>query len=255
MASSTLSLDSLSSPSPSPPPPPSQAKLTQLDPDSELSELTDDEQDASDAVDKRAPSSVKDHDDNAHPIPSTSTSKVSRRGTHLRSSRRGGAVGRKKRSSIVPAPMWGWAENKTASTSSTTAPVEEEEEEMSGPPRAMEEEEEEAEEEEDEEEPEDGDFGVNEDVEPGRGYGPPRRIGAYRYAYPPPQLTRHFQQRPRRGRKGWRQPDREDHEDAPDHKLNDPHDTNNKSSGATINGGNDDEEGSASGSPDRKSVV
>lgn len=248
MASSTLSLDSLSSPSPSPTPPPPAAKLAQLDPDSELSELTDDEQDASDSVDKRAPSSVKEHGDNAHPIPSTSTSKVSRRGTHQRSSRRGGAVGRKKRSSIVPAPMWGWAENKTASTSSTTAPVEEEEEEMSGPPRAMEEEEEEAEEEEDEEEPDDGDFGLNEDVDPGRGYGPPRRIGAYRYAYPPPQLTRHFQQRPRRGRKGWRQPDGEDHEDAPDHKPNDAHDTNNKNSGPAING-DDEEEGSASGSP------
>ena len=249
MASSTLSLDSLSSPSPSPTPPPPPAKLTQLDPDSELSELTDDDQDASDAVDKRAPLSVKEHGDNAHPIPSTSTSKVSRRGTHQRSSRRGGAVGRKKRSSIVPAPMWGWAENKAASSSSATAPIEEEEEEMSGPPRAMEEEEEEAaEEEEDEEEPEDGDFGVNEDAEPGRGYGPPRRIGAYRYAYPP-QLTRHFQQRPRRARKGWRQPDGEDHEDAPDHKPNNHHDTNNKSSGPTTNGGDDDEEGSASGSP------
>ena len=250
MASSTLSLDSLSSPSPSPTPPPPPTKPTQLDPDSELSELTDDDQDASDAVDKRAPSSVKEHGDNAHPIPSTSTTKVSRRGTYQRSSsRRGGAVGRKKRSSIVPAPMWGWAENKTASTSSATAPVEEEEEEMSGPPRAMEEEEEEAEEEDDEEEPEDGDFGVHEDVESGRGYGPPRRIGAYRYAYTTPQLTRHFQQRPRRARKGWRQPDGEDHEDAPDHKPNDPHDANNKNSGPTINGGDDDEEGSASGSP------
>ena len=71
-------------------------------------------------------------------------------------------------------------------------------------------------------------------------------IGAYRYAYPSPQLTRHFQQRPRRGRKGWRQPDGEDHEDAPDHKPNDSHD---KNSGSTINGGGDDEEGSASGSP------
>ena len=252
MANSTLSLDSLSSPSPSPPPPP-QAKVTQLDPDSELSELTDDDQDASDAVDKRAPS-VKQHDDNSHPMPSTSTSKVSRRGTYQRSSsRRGGAVGRKKRSSIVPAPMWGWAENKAASTSSAAAPVEEEEEEMSGPPRAMEEEEEEeVEEEEDEEEPEDGDFGVNEDAESGRGYGPLRRMGSYRYTCPP-QLTRHFQQRPRRARKGWRQPDgepKEDlHEDAPDHNLNDPHDTNNKNPAPTINGGDEDDEGSASGSP------
>jgi hypothetical protein len=61
--------DTLSSPSPSRTPPAPAAKLTQLDPDSELSEMTDDEQDASDAVDKQAPSSVKERGDNAHPIP------------------------------------------------------------------------------------------------------------------------------------------------------------------------------------------
>jgi hypothetical protein len=43
-----------------------------------------------------------------------------------------------------------------------------------------------------------------------------------------------------------RQPDGEDHEDVPNHRPNDSHD---KNSGPTINGGDDDGEGSASGSP------
>ena len=91
--------------------------------------------------------------------------------------------GRKKRSSIVPAPMWGWVPEKTASNA---AVVEEEEEEMTGPPRAMEEEEEEDEELEEEEEEGDeydydqgNDSGAGEEEEPHvpRGFAPQRRNG------------------------------------------------------------------------------
>ncbi|KDR77151.1 hypothetical protein GALMADRAFT_225287 [Galerina marginata CBS 339.88] len=182
MASSTLSLGSLSSASPSPSPPPSKriplpnftspkkttiasAATAALDSGSELSELTDDDQDASGAPDKRvappaAPSSSKltqggssdDDEDPARPPPhsGSSTSRTAGRGKHQRSSSsRRGAIGRKKRNSIVPAPMWGWAESKA---SASTAPAEEEEEEdTAGPPKAMEEEEEEEEESEDNE--------------------------------------------------------------------------------------------------------
>lgn len=124
MAGSTISLDSLSSPSPSPSPPPESSKPAAeptsagLDDDSELSELTEEEQEA----EKR-----NEHEN----TPSDRRNHASRRG--LRPSRRGG---RRKRSSIVPAPMWGWAETK-----SSNVVEEEEEEEMAGPPRAMEEEE------------------------------------------------------------------------------------------------------------------
>lgn len=123
MAGSTLSLDSLSSPSPSPSPPPETAKPSErttsgLNSDSELSELTEEEQE----TDKR------------HKSPRKSLRNgISRRGRHP--SRRGG---RRKTNSIVPAPMWGWAETK----SSSNVVEEEEEEELGGPPRAMEEEEE-----------------------------------------------------------------------------------------------------------------
>ncbi|KAF8186352.1 hypothetical protein BJ912DRAFT_461570 [Pholiota molesta] len=163
MASPNLSLDSLSSPSPSPSPPPSAqpphsastthteppsahppANFRPIDTDSELSELTDDDQDASTAAEKRAASTatassskgqggptVDDDDD-----PPTSHS-----GGVLHSNRMRGSIGmrgyvtrtaagRKKRSSIVPAPMWGWVPEKT---STSAAVVEEEEEEMSGP--------------------------------------------------------------------------------------------------------------------------
>ncbi len=223
MAGSSLSLDSLSSPSPSPspsPPPLSGKKPAQttsndaatrpsLESDSELSELTDDDQDGATSADKRdrpvyskTPSSFKskgksargtgtaavsssvDDDDTGRASSSTATNKTTttKRATHQRTnstSRRGGP--RKKRSSIVPAPMWGWAETK-ATTSS--APVEEEEEEIVGPPRAMEEEEEEPDEPEEEEEDEydvhhqvDNFAGIDEEEE--GGFVNRRRLGPY----------------------------------------------------------------------------
>ncbi|KAG5635886.1 hypothetical protein H0H81_009767 [Sphagnurus paluster] len=123
MAGSAISSDSLSSPSPSPSPPPETHKLNEptsagLDSDSELSELTEEEQE----TDKRDSSPRKGARNGA-----------ARRGR--RPSRRGG---RRKTSSIVPAPMWGWAETR----SSSNVVEEEEEEEVAEPPRAMEEEEE-----------------------------------------------------------------------------------------------------------------
>lgn len=220
MAGSTLSLDSLSSPSPSPSPPPvgkkqlhaatksiaskkDSAKGPVLDSDSELSELTDDDQDGAASTDRRerpatsvapavasstsasaippAPVGV-DADEHGNIASSSNTSRgsTSRRGNlHNRNpstSRRGGAA-RKKRSSLVPAPMWEWAEAK-ANTSS--APVEEEEEEMVGPPRAMEEEEEEPNEPEEEEEDDNfhrDDSGIDEEEE-GR-FMNQRRLGPY----------------------------------------------------------------------------
>ncbi|KAG5353615.1 hypothetical protein C0989_004724 [Termitomyces sp. Mn162] len=152
MAGSTISLDSLSSPSPSLSPPPESNKPAEptsagLNSDSELSELTEEEQEA----DKR---------DN-----------VPRKGIRNSASHRGGRPsrrgGRRKTSSIVPAPMWGWAETRP----SANVVEEEEEEEMAGPPRAMEEEEDEEggrddEEEEEEEEPDAKQVGTAEDDDP-----------------------------------------------------------------------------------------
>ncbi|KAF9485623.1 hypothetical protein BDN70DRAFT_870920 [Pholiota conissans] len=189
MASPNLSLGSLSSPSPSPSPQPSPqlphinatahteapgahppASFRPIDTDSELSELTDDDQDASTAAEKRAASiatassskakggaAIADDDDpsSAHDGALVgSPLRMAMRGVNRppNSSRRG--AGRKKRSSIVPAPMWGWVPEKT---STSAAVVEEEEEEISGPPRAMEEEEDEEDEDEGEEEGDVGD--------------------------------------------------------------------------------------------------
>ncbi|PPR03373.1 hypothetical protein CVT24_012498 [Panaeolus cyanescens] len=235
MASSTLSLDSLSSPSPSPSPPPQhnrqvkpasttaiptstpttastshkyKSSYRSLDEDSELSELTEaeDDQDASIPTDKRtisdstkpggsssvtvtanavltakptssSSSSMKKPTSNAGSSSkeseeqgmTSSSSKAGggRRGGHQRSasSRRGGGGRRQKRSSIVPAPMWGWADPKPA----VAAPAEEEEEEMPSQPKIMEEEEEEEEAEEEEEEEgdefEEGSAGAEEEEE------------------------------------------------------------------------------------------
>ena len=131
MVGSTLSLESLSSPSPSPSPAPGTTKPSEpnsagLNSDSELSELTEEEQEA-DKLHK-SPRKGKRND-------------IARRGRHPL--RRGA---RRKTNSIVPAPMWGWAENK-----SSNVLEEEEEEEFKGPPRAMEEEEEDDETRDDEE--------------------------------------------------------------------------------------------------------
>ncbi|KAK7469013.1 hypothetical protein VKT23_003509 [Stygiomarasmius scandens] len=102
MAGSTNSLDSLSSPSPSPPPSTSKPSNAEpksgLDSDSELSELTEEEQEAEKQKRKQASSSKPSRFING------------RGATGSRPSRRGG---RRKRGSIVPAPMWGWADPKT----------------------------------------------------------------------------------------------------------------------------------------------
>ncbi|KAF9269507.1 hypothetical protein L218DRAFT_1072343 [Marasmius fiardii PR-910] len=104
MAPRANSLDSLSSPSPSPTPEieskkpsgqnPSTSTMAHLGSDSELSELTEEEQEAAQTNSKSTSSRrLKGH--------------VNGRGG--KPSRRGG---RRKGSSLVPAPMWGWAEAK-----------------------------------------------------------------------------------------------------------------------------------------------
>ncbi|KAK0469333.1 Sds3-like-domain-containing protein [Desarmillaria tabescens] len=125
MPGTSTSLDSLSSPSPSPSPPPDNLSKAEpssagLDGDSELSELTEDEQD----------DQTNGHGANG----SSRRGRTHSGGRGMRPSRRGG---RRKRNSIVPAPMWGWA-----ATKSSSAVEEEEEEERSKPHNIMEEEEE-----------------------------------------------------------------------------------------------------------------
>ncbi|GAW07863.1 hypothetical protein LENED_009884 [Lentinula edodes] len=121
MGGSTNSLDSLSSPSPSPPPslsraegsvlvsastkPKSAEPAAGLDSDSELSELTEEEQDEKQ---KHKQKQKKSEVSSLSPGAARSSSS-NRRGTA--STMRGGPRrgGRKKRSTLVPAPMWGWA--------------------------------------------------------------------------------------------------------------------------------------------------
>ncbi|KAJ3746340.1 Sds3-like-domain-containing protein [Lentinula detonsa] len=121
MGGSTNSLDSLSSPSPSPPPSLNKAEgsvsksastkqkspepTAGLDSDSELSELTEEEQDEKQ---KHKQKQKKPGLNSLSPGASRSSSS-NRRGTG--SAVRGGSRrgGRKKRSTFVPAPMWGWA--------------------------------------------------------------------------------------------------------------------------------------------------
>ncbi|KAI0664069.1 hypothetical protein C8Q70DRAFT_1049589 [Cubamyces menziesii] len=121
MPASTASLESLSSPSPSPPPPEehhsNHSGAAGLDSGSELSELTEDEQD----------NDTRTNEDDAS---RTSTRK------------------KQKRDRIVPAPMWDWAYKQKKSEKKDKSdwrnkPVEEEEEEeeQAGPAKAMEEEE------------------------------------------------------------------------------------------------------------------
>lgn len=183
MPRSTLSLESLSSPSPSPPPTepalaprklpiPLDQPTTGLDSDSELSELTDEEQDATEKRTTTATAMPDREDDEGAGITGGSRSKSTslRQGRPQRPSNRRG--GRKKRSSIVPAPMWGWVENKTA-----TIAQEEEEEDVADPPRAMEEEEDEEMRQEEEEELEGEEDDDEEDEDSER--GPRRRMGPY----------------------------------------------------------------------------
>lgn len=119
MPSSTISLDTLSSPSPSPSPPPPDTHTSTsnqsgggagLDSGSELSELTDDEQE-------------------------NDKGKTARE-ERARPPRRG-----RKRGGIVPAPMWDWAYKNNKKETAKPKPEEEEEEEQAGPVKAMEEEE------------------------------------------------------------------------------------------------------------------
>jgi hypothetical protein len=116
MPGSSTSLGSLTTPSPSPPPQREQPRHIEpsgagLDGDSELSELTDEEQEGGEKLVKRkSPSSSSSGDNPPH------SSQPTRRFT------RG-----KKRSSIVPAPMWGWvapaSQNEEESPSITDSPV------------------------------------------------------------------------------------------------------------------------------------
>lgn len=99
MAESRASSEPLTSPSPSPPPDrlskkTSFAKGSGLDSSSELSELTEDEQDGS--------------RDSTH----SNTPQASRR------------IGRKKRGGIVPMPMWGWAEAASRKAEGEDTPTE-----------------------------------------------------------------------------------------------------------------------------------
>ncbi|KAF4603050.1 hypothetical protein EYR38_003455 [Pleurotus pulmonarius] len=121
MPGSANSLGSLSSPSPSLSPPPAEsskqpeAASNGLGTDSELSELTEEEQE----TEKQKSKQIKAQRGSAYPHPRV----------RIHQPRRG----RKKRGgTLVPPAMWGWVPK---------AVEEEEEEELAGPPRAMEEEE------------------------------------------------------------------------------------------------------------------
>ena len=144
---------------------------TGLASDSELSELTDEEQDATEKRTTITTAMPDREDDEGADITRGSRSKSMslRQGRPQRLSNRRG--GRKKRSGIVPAPMWGWVENKTA-----TVVQEEEEEDAADPPRAMNGEEDEGmhQKEEDELEGEEDD-----DEDEGSERGPCRRIRPY----------------------------------------------------------------------------
>ena len=127
MPVSMASSDPLSSPSPTPPPqnerhslptaPNKTVKDPGLDTGSELSELTEEEQDAENVEDDTA------EDDEVRP-------RQPSRGAH------------KKRRSLVPEPMWDWAYKQNKEVKIKFVEEEEEEEEQDVPPRAMEEEEE-----------------------------------------------------------------------------------------------------------------
>ncbi|KAH9947751.1 Sds3-like-domain-containing protein [Amylocystis lapponica] len=122
MPGSTVSLESLSSPSPSPPPPQEQHTVSAsastsnhsggpaLDSGSELSELTEEEQE----------NDLRDDDSDDGRTSSRS---------------------RQKKRGIVPAPMWDWAYKQKKGDWKQKQFEEEEEEEQAGPARAMEEEE------------------------------------------------------------------------------------------------------------------
>ncbi|KAJ3774341.1 hypothetical protein FB446DRAFT_787035 [Lentinula raphanica] len=129
MGGSTNSLDSLSSPSPSPPPmnkaEGSVSKLTStkqkptepaagLDSDSELSELTEEEQDEKQ---KHKLKQKKFELNSLNPDASSSGVRRGGAGFPVRGGPRRG--GRRKRGTLVPAPMWGWAMYPTAQDADT----------------------------------------------------------------------------------------------------------------------------------------
>ncbi|KAH9931475.1 uncharacterized protein B0H18DRAFT_1116280 [Fomitopsis serialis] len=121
MTGSTVSLEPLSSPSPSPPPPEETRSASgsnnggpaALDSGSELSELTEEEQEENSKAEVRNSSRPRDS--------------------------------KRKRSNLLPPPMWDWAYKNNKKTEKgdwrTRLVEEEEEEEQSGPAKAMEEEE------------------------------------------------------------------------------------------------------------------
>ncbi|KAI0059908.1 hypothetical protein BV25DRAFT_993268 [Artomyces pyxidatus] len=148
MPPSLASSDPLSSPSPTPPPPPvpipgpaiAPAPTKQdnedddepmaLDTSSDLSELTEEEQDA----DKQPPC---DDDGDDDPEDDDDNDEDRDEGGRTTATR-----GHKKRRSLVPEQMWDWAyKSKKDGKSKVVEEEEEEEEEQAGPPKAMEEEE------------------------------------------------------------------------------------------------------------------
>lgn len=155
MSVSRMSSEPLSTPSstPSPPPPRTKGSATHtnnrqaipphgLNSDSELSELTEEEQESAEKRDHASngpdgDSMTAGDEESGGTSGATSTS-ASKRGANKPRGKRVG--GRKKRSSLVPAPMWGWAEVRTSNVRE-----EEEEEELSAQPKALEEEEDEEE--------------------------------------------------------------------------------------------------------------
>jgi len=109
-----------------------------LNSDSELSELTEEEQESAEkrdhALNGPDGDSMTAGDEESGGTSGATSMSASKRGANKPRGKRVG--GRKKRSSLVPAPMWGWAEVRTSNVRE-----EEEEEELSAQPKALEEEE------------------------------------------------------------------------------------------------------------------
>jgi len=112
-----------------------------LNSDSELSELTEEEQENAEKRDhaSNGPDGTAGDEESGGGTSGATSTNASKRGVNKQGGKRGG--GRKKRSSLVPAPMWGWAEVRT----SDVQEEEEEEEELTAQPKVLEEEEDEEE--------------------------------------------------------------------------------------------------------------
>lgn len=111
-----------------------------LNSDSELSELTEEEQENAEKRDhaSNGPDGTAGDEESGGGTSGATSTNASKRGVNKQGGKRGG--GRKKRSSLVPAPMWGWAEVRTSDVQE-----EEEEEELTAQPKVLEEEEDEEE--------------------------------------------------------------------------------------------------------------